>query len=443
MSFNNALKKVLGLGDFGEGVDDLDYFEKRVYDDPWHKDEDDKKPRTSNETDDKNEGENAGQQTAQQPKPTYTRVELPRQEVDMTGLASSKNEGVPENILKRLMNIINGNLSPHILNHLNVEAETHSIVESLRPQFRDYESNLRKEVLDSAAERWNKERAEIIEKLKETDDKALAAYEEIDQLKEKIKETENSRKRTLTRYNELQNNMQTLMTAKEKTDMENRSLQNKMKVLQNNQEQDKSGDKTKEELLKLNDELTRERNEAIKSRERIAQLQKQVDELKAGASATAAPATTAAVADANIADAMKEKDAEIDNLSAQVAWLHRRLDQANEELEKANEELAQAEQLVAEIDKFEEIKNRKDEEIASLKKKLLESGKDNGEAQELKVENDKLKEQVEKLAQQLKEANDAAAAAPAEPTILDDLDDGINFTGNSDEEDDKNQMSLF
>ena len=25
MSFNNALKKVLGLGDFGEGVDDLDH----------------------------------------------------------------------------------------------------------------------------------------------------------------------------------------------------------------------------------------------------------------------------------------------------------------------------------------------------------------------------------------------------------------------------------
>ena len=36
MSFNNALKKVLGLGDYGEGVDDLEYFEKRVYDDPWH-----------------------------------------------------------------------------------------------------------------------------------------------------------------------------------------------------------------------------------------------------------------------------------------------------------------------------------------------------------------------------------------------------------------------
>ena len=27
MSFNNAIKKVLGLGDYGEGVDDLDYFE--------------------------------------------------------------------------------------------------------------------------------------------------------------------------------------------------------------------------------------------------------------------------------------------------------------------------------------------------------------------------------------------------------------------------------
>ena len=46
MSFNNALKKVLGLGDFGEGVDDLDYFEKRNYDNPWRKDEDEKKNKS-------------------------------------------------------------------------------------------------------------------------------------------------------------------------------------------------------------------------------------------------------------------------------------------------------------------------------------------------------------------------------------------------------------
>ena len=273
MSFNNALKKVLGLGDFGEGVDDLDYFEKRNYDNPWRKDEDEKKPK-STDGDNKNDDDKA--QGQPQPKPAYTRVELPRQEVDVTGLAVSKEDGVPENILKRLMNIINGNLSPHILNNLNVEAETRAIVESLRPQFRDYETNLRKDVLDSAAERWNKERAEIIDKLKETDDKALKAYDEIEELKEKIKATENSRKTTLTRYNDLQMKMQELMNAKEKTEMENRSLQNKMKVLQMNEEKGESNDKAKEELLKLNDELTRERNEGIKSKERIAQLQKQV-----------------------------------------------------------------------------------------------------------------------------------------------------------------------
>ena len=132
MSFNNALKKVLGLGDFGEGVDDLEYFEKRNYDNPWRKDDDEKKAKSNGD----DNGENR----------------------------DDKAQGQPQ--VKRLMNIINGNLSPHILNNLNVEAETRAIVESLRPQFRDYETNLRKDVLDSAAERWNKERSEIIEKLK-------------------------------------------------------------------------------------------------------------------------------------------------------------------------------------------------------------------------------------------------------------------------------------
>lgn len=434
MSFNNALKKVLGLGDFGEGVDDLDYYEKRVYDDPWHKDDDDKKPKANTDGD---EGKEDGQQAQgpQQPaKPVYTRVELPRREVDMTGLDNVKGEGVPENILKRLMVIINGNLSPHILNNLNVEAETRAIVEALRPQFRDYETNLRKEVLDSAAERWNKERAEIIEKLKETDDKAHKAFDDIEELKDKIKATENSRKSTLTRYNDLQMKMQTLMTEKEKTDMENRSLQNKMKVLQMNEEKGENNDKTKEEMLKLNDELTKERNEAMKSKERISQLQKQIDELKA--------AKPEQVVVADVDDIIKEKDAEIDNMAAQVAWLHRRLDQANEELDKANEELAQAEELAADIDKFEEIKQRKDDEIAKLKKKLLEAdGAGSNEVDSLKAENEELKAKVEELTQLLN--NSKTAAADTNP-ILDDLDAGIEFTGaKDDDEDDKNQMSLF
>lgn len=427
MSFNNALKKVLGLGDFGEGVDDLDYFEKRNYDNPWRKEDDDKKSKSDSDNDSRDEKP----QGQQPPKPAYTRVELPRQEVDMTGLANSKEDGVPENILKRLMNIINGNLSPHILNNLNVEAETRAIVESLRPQFRDYETNLRKDVLDSAAERWNKERAEIIEKLKETDDKALKAYDEIEELKEKIKATENSRKSTLTRYNDLQMKMQNLMAAKEKTDMDNRSLQNKMKVLQMNEEKGENGDKAKEELLKLNDELTRERNEAIKSKERISQLQKQVDELKAKGGAAA--------------DNGIDKDEEIDNLSAQVAWLHHKLDATTEELEKANEELAQAQELMAEIDKFEEIKQKKDNEIASLKSKLADAPKaDDKQLNELKAANKSLQEQVEKLNKELKEAQKAKDTKEAEPkaqsAILDDLDDGIEFTGKNS---DKDQMSLF
>ncbi len=413
MSFNNALKKVLGLGDFGEGVDDLDYYEKRNYDNPWRKDEDEKKPRSTQNRENANDEEN-GQEPVE--KPVYTRVELPRQQVDMSGLAASQDVGVPENILKRIMMIINGSLPTQILNNLNVEAETHAIVETLRPQFRDYETNLRKSVLDSAAEKWNKERAEIIDKLKETDDKALNAYEEIEELKEKIKVTENSRKSTLTRYNDLQVKMQELMNSKEKVEMENRSLQNKMKVLQMNEEKNKSGDEAKEELLKLNEELTREKNEGLKSKERITQLQKQIDELKAGGNVA-----TTVVADTK---ALEEKDAEIDNLAAQVAWLHRRLDQTSEELDKANEELAQAEQLVSEIEKFEEIKQRKDEEIASLKKKLLEDGKgDNSEVEDLKA-------QIEELKKQLKNAGNN------DSKILDVLDDGINFT-------DDDHMSLF
>ena len=154
-----------------------------------------------------------------------------------------------------------------------------------------------------------------------------------------------------------------------------------------------------------------------------------MDELKAkgGNSAADAPA------DEKIADIIKEKDAEIDNMAAQVAWLHRKLDQTSEELDKANEQLAQAEELVAEIDKFEELKQRKDDEIASLKKKLEQSGGDSDEILDLKATNQELIDEIAKLKKQL-EDNKGESQAP----ILDNLDDGIEFT-----DDDKNQMSLF
>ena len=166
-------------------------------------------------------------------------------------------------------------------------------------------------------------------------------------------------------------------------------------------------------------------------------MQKQVDELKAAKSAEPAP-----VMAADVDAIVKEKDAEIDNMAAQVAWLHRRLDQANEDLEKANDELAQAEELVADIDKFEEIKQRKDEEISNLKKKLLQAGNDDSDLiDELKKKNEELEAKVEELTQLL---NDAKSAEAANDAILDDLDAGIEFTGaKDDDEDDKDQMSLF
>ena len=217
--------------------------------------------------------------------------------------------------------------------------------------------------------------------------------------------------------------MQELMTAKEKTEMENRSLQNKMKVLQMNEEKGANNDKAKEELLNLNEELTKERKEAIKSKERIAQLQKQVDELRAKGDGAAAPSAA--------------NDAMIEDLSAEVAWLHHKLDETTEELERANEELAQAQELMSEIDKFEQVKKRKDDEIADLKSRLENAGKtDNTQLDELKESNESLKKQIEELKKQLKDAKEAKVEKDDDP-ILNDLDDGIEFTG------DKDQMSLF
>ena len=81
----------------------------------------------------------------------------------------------------------------------------------------------------------------------------------------------------------------------------------------------------------------------------------------------------------------------------------------------------------------------------ALKKKLQEeSNGNNDNAKALADENKKLQEKVEQLTRQLADAKKSASAESS--TILDDLDDGIEFTGkgnDDDQEEDKNQMSLF
>ena len=52
-------------------------------------------------------------------------------------------------------------------------------------------------------------------------------------------------------------------------------------------------------------------------------------------------------------------------------------------------------------------------------------------------------QRIQKLTKQLEDAQKAAPQAKEENPILNDLDDGIEFTGSNDDEKDKDQMSLF
>lgn len=368
MNFFKALKRAFGFS--GDDTDDLDYYDgssREAIVNPFRKDG----------------ADNAAH---------YTPVEMPASHVDTTdpGLAV-----VPEAILDALVEMVNGNLAPSIVQHLDLEAERQALRQSLGDEFVGYVNRVRQEGIEKAAERWNEERQAIVEQLKTADAAATGAAQRIAEVKERLTTTEAQRRAANARINDLTAKVETLEAEKEQYDLENKSLLNKIKVMQVKGEGDAD---LADEVVRLNAMLDEQRKLTQQAQQECEQLRQAAptgevqaleDEFKGKMAITNELMNS-------LRNEAAQKNREAQQLAVKVKELQQELDEANESLELAAEVEKQVQQV-------QQVIQKKNAEIAALKAAALQPATSDAD-EKLRQQLMDAEQQIIKLNKQLADA---------------------------------------
>lgn len=332
MNFAKGLKKFFGVNDSDELDDELDYYGSgnRSYVNPFKKDDNEEKKETE--------------------KKHYSPIEeLPSTEVDTTTVVAENPNDVPDEILDSLVEIINGNLSPMVLKHLDTEAQKRELMESLGARFAEWVKQTRQAAVDAAAEQWNGDRKEIVEQLSQADKAASSADSRIAEIRARLQESEVKRKAAQAQVTSLQNQVETLEAEKEQYDLENKSLLNKFKVMQVKGEIGDDDVNLADEVVRLKQQL-KDLEEEYKSKNAIA------GELMNSLRGEAA-----------------DKGDQVRNLTARIEKMKEEAAAMKEELDEANLNLEIAAEVQEKIEKLTDLIERKNTEIENLKKDKTEA----------------------------------------------------------------------
>lgn len=371
-------------------------------------------------------------------------------------------------IFDGVVSIFNKSLPDFLKSSVDKEAQKQYIFDSLDKSLRDYILNISTEARRVCEDQWDKERSKIMKEMIEIKSK----YREIESTRDDWKRQQLSaerQKRALSaRLHDLEIQVASLEAEKEQYSLENKSLVNKLKVSNLKGENE---DYLQEEIKRLQLALNEARSGAsgfeydidsiIADKDNIiSQLQKQITDIQEQASniiqnndyteklqeltkenETLKNSIEQIKAKEEIADAMindlQEKastsikkyeesekqrtlmechvsssNEEIERLNQLLAQLSKELDEKNEELIEAQNGLKMIESIQSEMDKFEQIKKKKDSKILALQKDLsvyksqvLELEKD-AESLKSTIENnlynqaiseDRLKKEIERL----------------------------------------------
>ena len=191
MNFFKGLKRAFGLND-DDNDDYLDGNSGQPFVNPFRKEE----------------------QKGRDDEPHYQPVEIPAHDD-----THDDAHAVPQAVLDTLVDIVNGNLSPVVAKHLDLEAEKAELKQSLGESFTQFVATIRRETLAGAEQRWEEQRAELVEKLKVADNAATTASQRIDEMKQKLTTSEAQRKATNARLTDLQSKVETLEAEREQYDL--------------------------------------------------------------------------------------------------------------------------------------------------------------------------------------------------------------------------------
>ena len=299
---------------------------------------------------------------------------------------------IPEGVFDGLIEIINANLSPMVLQCLDVEAEKKYLYQALGPRFSQFVKQTREQSLNAARVEWDKEKSEMKHKIDEYKGRCVSAETEMSEMKAMKMSDERQRLALKERIRKLEEQVAEIEADKEQRIIENKSLLNRLKVLQVRNGSDEEGDKLVLELsekLEAAQKTIEETQNALNEKESVlaeltekeAKCRTQLAETEADAEVLRAE--VAALKDVPVAQCLSdeektrivETEAKLSEAQASIAQLEEQLKIAKDEVSQMNEGLSMLDEIQAQLEKVEEFKEKKNEEIATLKKNIEEMGK--------------------------------------------------------------------
>lgn len=333
-------------------------------------------------------------------------------------------EKLPDGVFDGIITIINGNLPEFVRDCIDIEKERKAVSIAMGPQFRDYVLNLRRNSLEEARRQWVDERNILNQRLNQSNQRADEAVRKATEIKDRLMSEERQRRAIVERSHDLESRISELEAQHEQDQLQNKGLLNKIKVMQL---QVDDLQKDAEEIARLNAVVNEQRQKLIEAADleaKTAEYSAEISALKSAVEQWKAKATDDAVeqefkkkmevANALINDlqstaAAREKENK--SLAEKIRLSGDEISSLQEELKSAHEELEIAAEIQEKIEQFEKIKEKKNAEIASLRKQLAEAeaaaagfGKINdslresqSQADALRAENESLKQQIETL----------------------------------------------
>ncbi len=314
-------------------------------------------------------------------------------------------------IFEHVVEIFNSALPEFLAKSVDPAAQRKLLFDSLDESIKEYILRLAEEANRESELRWQTERNRLLSEIDSHKEKAHKAEENQSESKNRQLSAERQKRALTERIHDLESQVTRLEAEHEQFELENKSLINKIRV---SSIQEGDNDALKEEIAHLKQQLAdamagkapisnESSDEAERLKEENKVLANDIELLKAKQELDDAMVKDLNAIAAEAKQQLKEKEEEIASLSAalnelkasrktdldrisvaeselielrnKLTFATDELQSTREELDSANQNLAVAEEIQSRIERFEDIKARKDAKIAELqqtKDKMLE-----------------------------------------------------------------------
>lgn len=348
------------------------------------------------------------------------------------------SDELPEGIFDGLVDVVNANLSPMVLKCLDVEAEKRYLYEALGSKFKDFIKSTRDKSLAYARSEWDREKGELNSRIADFKERCEAAENEMKEMKA-AKMSEDRQKLALKeRIRTLEDQVASAEAEKEQFDLENKSLLNKLKV-----SQVKSGalEEAETEIVELKAEIARMKAQPLDGyvpEDEVKALEEEykgkmevnnalVDELRSEATRNKEQLEARDAEVADLKTQLQESATKLESTQNELGVSNAELESVKNELSEASAGLSVLDDIQEQLNKVEDFKKKKENEIAELHEKLTlasqehENAMNDKDAQlkELEALRDSLQEKLAKAETLLEERakKDVSQSQEAKATV--------------------------